>query len=164
MNKGLDKAIQLVLKHEGGYVNHPEDPGGETKYGISKRAYPDVDIANLTEYDARCIYKKDYWDKVKGDELPAALALVVFDTAVNMGIRRAVKFLQETVNAQPIDGIIGPITISNACKAFDHPEFIIDSYLNKRIKKYQSLSTFKTFGKGWIRRVEDIREHAKELV
>ena len=162
MNKGFYSAVRLVFKHEGGYVNHPEDPGGETKYGISKRAYPDVDIANLTKYEAERIYKEDYWDKVMGDQLPAAIALVVFDTAVNMGIRRAVKFLQETVNAK-VDGIIGPKTVANACKAFDHPEFVIDSYLNKRMKRYRALSTFKTFGKGWTRRVEDVREHAKEL-
>ena len=82
----FETVVHMVLEHEGGYVNHPSDPGGETKYGISKRAYPDVDIAELTKDDAANLYKRDYWDRIKGDELPVGVACVVMDYAVNSGI------------------------------------------------------------------------------
>ena len=165
MTEGFEKAVDLILKHEGGYVNHPEDPGGETNFGIAKRSYPDLDIAKLSKHDAKQIYKEDYWDRVKGDELPPAIALMVFDTAVNMGISRASKFLQEVVNAKPIDGIIGSKTVANTKNAFKNaPEFVLTSYANKRLDHYKKLSTFETFGKGWTRRVEETLESAKELV
>ena len=73
----FETVVHMVLEHEGGYVNHPSDPGGETKYGISKRAYPDVDIAELTKDDAADLYKRDYWDRIKGDDLPAGVACAV---------------------------------------------------------------------------------------
>ena len=79
----FSKVIKMVLEHEGGYVNHPSDPGGETKYGISKRAYPEVNIAELTEEDAEELYFNDYWSRIKGEELPAGVACVVMDYAVN---------------------------------------------------------------------------------
>lgn len=165
MTEGFEKAVELILKHEGGYVNHPDDPGGETNFGIAKRSYPDVDIAKLTENDAKRIYKEDYWDKVRGDQMPAGIALMVFDTAVNMGISRAGKFLQEVVNANPIDGIIGSGTLSNVDNAWkNNSEFVLTSYANKRLDYYKKLSTFDTFGKGWTRRVEETLEAAKELV
>ena len=89
-----DEAVYLVLKHEGGYVNNPNDTGGETNFGISKRAYPDLNIAELSVETAQEIYKRDFWDKVKGDKLPEGLDLMVFDFAVNAGVSRASKVLQ----------------------------------------------------------------------
>ena len=103
----FDKAIERVLINEGGYVNDPNDAGGETKYGISKRAYPGVDIKNLTTDEAKAIYKKDYWDKIKGDNINSdEIAYEIFDTAVNMGVRTSSKIAQMVVGAYP-DGFIG---------------------------------------------------------
>jgi hypothetical protein len=85
-------SMKFVFKWEGGYVNDPDDPGGETKYGISKRAYPDIDIKNLTKAQAKSIYHQDYWIPAGCDKLPWPLCLVVFDTAVNMGLKRVEQF------------------------------------------------------------------------
>ena len=87
----FNQIIDKVLKHEGGYVNDPNDPGGETNYGISKRAYPNVDIKNLTIDGAKEIYKKDYWDKTKVESVPERLRYIYFDMCVNMGMRRLLK-------------------------------------------------------------------------
>mgnify|MGYP003324626886 FL=1 len=111
----FDEIIEVVLHHEGGYVNDPKDPGGETNFGISKRAYPDVDIKNLTKDGAKDIYKKDYWEKNRCDELPEDLRHVYFDMCVNMGRGRATKIMQETANAKganlKVDGGMGPKTV-----------------------------------------------------
>ena len=110
-------AIPRLLKREGGYVNNPKDYGGETKYGISKRSYPELDIANLTEADAIAIYKRDYWDKMRLDEIKEqVIADELFDTGVNAGWSRAVKFLQEGLNLLTgstlvVDGLMGAITL-----------------------------------------------------
>ena len=93
MDENFLKAMEFVFSWEGGYVDDPADPGGRTRWGISQRAYPDLDIANLTKDQARAIYKKDYWDKVGGDTLPAPLALVAFNAAVNCGVGRAKRWL-----------------------------------------------------------------------
>lgn len=153
-----DKAVTLILRHEGGYVNHPNDPGGETNMGISKRAYPDLDIKNLTVDHVKQIYKTDYWDKVKGDELPPAVALVCFDVAVLSGPRKAAKMLQKAVGANP-DGIIGNITL--ACVEDEDPNDIIDNMSEQRIAFYKGLKHWDTFGRGWSRRVNETKEEAK---
>lgn len=160
----FEKAVKIILKHEGGYINHPSDPGGETNFGISKRAYPDVDIANLTEEEAAEIYKRDYWDRVKGDELPYPIALCVFDTAVNSGVSRASRWLQETCNAYP-DGIVGPNTIRNVLNAWEASHsYVLTSYMRKRLEFLQRLSTWDTFGRGWGRRVDETLQAAiKEI-
>ena len=92
--KNFNEIIEQVLEHEGGYVNDPKDLGGETKYGITKRFYPDIDIKNLTIEQAKDIYKKDYWDRNKVESLPQNLWHIYFDMCVNMGKRTAVKVLQ----------------------------------------------------------------------
>lgn len=106
----FDQAIEFVFKHEGGYVNDPLDPGGETKFGISKRSWPHIDIKNLTYDQAAEIYRDNYWDEVGGDLLPYSIALAVFDFAVNSGVSTAVKCLQTQVGAVP-DGKFGPNTL-----------------------------------------------------
>jgi lysozyme family protein len=115
MKTTFDEIIDVVLEHEGGYVNDPKDPGGETKYGVSKRAYPDVNIKNLSEDGAKDIYRRDYWEKNRCTDLPDDLRHIYFDMCINMGASRAVKILQETANAKgadlKIDGGIGPKTI-----------------------------------------------------
>jgi len=97
MKEKFESALAFVLAAEGGYVNDPNDPGGETKYGISKKAYPLLDITNLTREQAVDIYRRDYWNKVKGDELPAGVDIAAFDTAVNMGAGTALGIKADNV-------------------------------------------------------------------
>lgn len=144
------RAFELVIGHEGGYANDPEDPGGETKFGISKRAYPSEDIAALTLERAREIYRADYWLKVRADELPWALALPLFDFAVNSGTYTAIKAMQRALGVKD-DGTIGPKTLA-AAKATDHLTAIVNMQA-ERIVLLAKLPTFGRFGLGWSRRV-----------
>ena len=116
----FQEEIEKTLDHEGGYVNDPLDAGGETKFGISKRAYPDLNIYDLTREDAIAIYYKDYWLRYKCDQVPDQVQGILFDMAVNHGGRRAVKILQQSANAKlkkkiAVDGMIGKNTIK-ACQ------------------------------------------------
>ena len=145
----FDDAVEIVLTHEGGYVDHPNDPGGETKFGISKRSYPAVDIKNLTRAQAKAIYKRDFWDKVRGDDFPIGVGLCIFDFAVNAGVDRAVRILQMTVGTVQ-DGKLGNLTIGKANTL--HRNDLIERFTANRILYYTSLRTFKSFGRGWTRR------------
>ena len=148
----FDQAFDKLIGHEGGYVWNEKDPGGETKYGISKRAYSNVDIKNLTLDQAKQIYKRDYWDKCHGDNLPDNVRFDVFDVAVNSGITTAVKLLQRAVGTKD-DGIWGSKTAA-AVNAMDQQ--ILDKRFNGyRLRFYTSLKTFEHFGKGWVNRVAD---------
>lgn len=145
--------IDQLLKEEGGYVNHPQDPGGETKYGISKRSYPNLDIKNLTIDQAKSIYKSDYWDKIKGDFIPASIAFIIFDSAVNQGIKRASKFLQTALNVAA-DGVIGSKTIEAANKS--NQKEIVLKIAELRKNHYISLNQ-PVFINGWLARLERIK-------
>jgi lysozyme family protein len=125
----FEKSVEFVLKHEGGYVNDPDDPGGETKYGISKRAYPNLNIKNLKIEHAKEIYKKDYWDKIK-DHCIESFMPIVFDTAVNCGPSRALKFYKE------------------AATAYEYATIRISFYLELCRKN----KTMKKFLYGWVKR------------
>ena len=146
--------IEVVLHHEGGYVNDPKDPGGETNFGIAKRSHPDVDIKNLTKDEAKEIYKEQYWDKNKVESLPEDLRHIYFDMCVNQGKSRGVKILQRAANAKGadlvVDGGLGPKTIA----ALDGVE--LDRVRAYRIKYYADLVTRKPdlekFYFGWFRR------------
>ena len=156
----FQESIKVILKHEGGYVNDPVDPGGETNMGISKRAYPDLDIKGLTKEKAEEIYYKDYWLKSKAPQVPDELRLIYFDMVVNMGKSRAVKILQTAVNAKgvktDIDGGIGPQTINNSLKSGLEPARL-RSY---RVKYYADLVNRKTslekYWYGWYRRATQV--------
>ena len=125
----FDKAFELLIGHEGGFTQNPKDAGNwtsgkvgvgvnkGTKYGIASNSYPDLDIKNLTLDHAKLIYKRDYWNKIKGDELPIGLAFHVFDMAVNSGVSRGIKLLQKTIGTTE-DGIIGAKTLA-AVKSMD---------------------------------------------
>ena len=156
--KNFNEIIEKVLEHEGGYVNDPKDLGGETKYGITKRFYPDVDIKNLTIEQATEIYKKDYWDKNKVESLPQNLWHIYFDMCVNMGKRTAVKVLQRAaVNKGrdiEVDGGLGPMTIG-ALKGVE-----LDRVRAFRVKYYVDLITARPeqekFYLGWFRRATEV--------
>lgn len=158
--KSFTDAVNIILDHEGGYVFDKRDPGGETKYGISKRAYPNIDIKGLTKQEAAEIYRKDYWNKIRGDKLPYNVALVVFDFAVNSGVSKASKVLQAVINAK-IDGVIGDETVSLVEKLSS--QFIVEGVTASRIMYLSELPTFGVYGKGWIRRcIETMGSSLKE--
>ena len=146
-----DDAFDKVIGHEGGYVNDQNDPGGETKYGISKRSYPDEDIAGMTLTRAKEIYKRDYWDKCKCGELPHPLDFVTFDAAVNSGCGRAAKWLQQAIPGVTVDGIIGKQTLTTA-KVFDGYALAARASAH-RLHWMAGLPTWEHFGKGWARRI-----------
>ena len=148
----FDKAILAVLKHEGGYVNNPNDPGGETRYGICKRSYPKVDIKNLTQAEAIEIYRRDFWNP-QYERMPYEIAAKVFDIAVNMGQRQAHKLLQRAVNVVD-DGIIGGKTIA-AVMAMSIGD-LLDNITIEQIKYYKAVvynrPTSSVFMAGWLKR------------
>ena len=162
----FSSVIEMVLHHECGYVNHPSDPGGETRYGISKRAYPEIDIANLTEEDAEEIYFKEYWSKIKGEDLPSGVACAVMDYGVNSGVSRASKALQRACGIEKGDGIIGPHSLAAvwATVKNEGEKYVIDEVTNLRREFIRSLSTYETFGKGWERRITETHEKAVGLI
>jgi len=144
----FNKAVEFVLKHEGGYSNDPHDAGGETNYGISKRAYPNVDIKNLTRDQAIEIYKRDYWDKLP-NTLPAAVHCVLFDCAVNAGIGRALRILQAAIKVGQ-DGKWGGLSQS-ALNKYDVNDLLL-KFVTERVMFYSTLTTFGRYGKGWVSR------------
>lgn len=146
----FDEAFKIILRHEGGDSDHPQDPGGVTRFGISKKAYPHLDIKNLTELDAKDIYRKDYWDACRCNELPSKVRLMVFDGAVNQGVAATVGLLQAAVGAT-VDGKIGEETIK---KSWGYPdELIVEKLAVLRALRYFDNSKFRVFGKGWISRL-----------
>jgi len=158
MLTNFDEIIEVVLHHEGGYVNDPKDPGGETNFGVAKRSHPDVDIKNLTKDGAKEIYKEVYWDKNKVESLSEDLRHIYFDMCVNQGRGRAVKILQQSANAKgaglKVDGGMGPKTIA----AMDGVE--LDRVRAYRVKYYADLVTRKPdlekFYFGWFRRALEV--------
>lgn len=168
MRENFEPALAALLKHEGGYVNHPKDPGGMTNLGVTKRVWEayigkevtEDDMRNLTPYVVAPLYKTRYWDAVKGDELPAGVDMCVFDCAVNSGAGRAVRLLQKTVGVKD-DGMIGPATL-NAVKS-KAVQDVIEGFTDHRQKFLESLPTFGDFGKGWTRRVVEVEDQSKRL-
>lgn len=145
---------------EGGYVNDPVDPGGETKYGISKRSYPHLDIKALTWKQAADIYRRDYWDAVSGDDLPSGLDLVAFDAAVNSGVSRGAKWLQRALGVKQ-DGRIGPQTIKAALECDDVE--VIMAACEYRLSFMQSLKTWYRYKNGWTARVNGVMDAAIDM-
>ena len=145
-------AMPMLLEFEGGCVNDPRDPGGETKYGISKRAYPKEDIKDMTLERAYEIYRRDYWEPILADQLPPRLRFPLFDTAVNCGVKQAVKLLQKTVGTTQ-DGVLGPKTLQ-AVWGMEQNK-LAANFLGNRLQFLTSLNTFNTFGRGWAKRVAD---------
>ena len=156
----FDEIIELTLEHEGGYVNDPNDLGGETNFGIAKRFYPDVDIKNLTKEGAKEIYRTDYWNKNKVDNVSDDLKHIFFDMCVNQGKSRAVKILQKATNAKgaklTIDGGLGPATLG-AIEKYKPELARVRSY---RVLHYANLVFKKPeqerFWFGWFRRALEV--------
>lgn len=149
----FDEAIDIILKFEGGYVNDPNDPGGETNFGISKRAFPEYDIRALTEGAAKQIYKIFYWDRMQCSRLPAYMRLMVFDCAVNQGTFYATKMLQEAVRTD-VDGSIGSLTI-NASATVDRL-YAISYMALRRHLSYSRSKHWDSYGSGWSKRLLEV--------
>lgn len=168
MKENWDEALKHILKYEGGYVHHKDDPGGMTNLGVTKRVWEEwtgkpateADMRSLTSAMVSPLYKKRYWDAVRGDDLPSGVDLCVFDCAVNAGVGRASKFLQQAVGVNA-DGQIGPMTI--AAVTAKPADEVIDAFCNLREAHYKSLSTFATFGKGWMNRLGAVEAESKHM-
>ena len=158
-----------MLKSESGYVHHPSDPGGRTNLGVTQatwenwvgRESDEAEMRGLTPEKVEPMYKKKFWDAVRGDELPVGLDYLMFDFAVNAGAGRAIKTLQTAVGVTP-DGGFGPMTMA-AVQAVD-PVELIERFSQAKEDFYRSLTTFSTFGKGWLNRVADVKQHATSMV
>lgn len=168
MNSNFEASLAHVLQSEGGFVNNPSDPGGMTNLGCTKAVWEEfvghlvseADMRGLTPADVAPLYKRKYWDKISGDDLPAGLDYAVFDAAINSGPGRAAKWLQEAVGVVA-DGAIGKGTLA-AVAAFDVQE-LIKAYNDKRLGFLQGLPTFGTFGKGWTNRVASVQAVSSSL-
>jgi len=168
MNANWDACFELLIKHEGGYVNHPSDPGGRTNLGITQQVWEnwvdrpvtEEEMKALTKDMVKPLYKNLYWDRVKGDKLPFGVDYCVFDAAVNSGVSRAAKWLQTTV-AAVADGAIGEQTLKLVL--LTNPQMLIDKYSANRLAFLQGLATWPTFGKGWGRRVDEVRATALKM-
>ena len=165
MKENFDKCFELVLEHEGKYVNDPRDPGGRTNLGVTQRAWEgyvgrpvnEEFMRALTPFIVKPFYKAMYWDKIKGDQLPNGVDYAAFDLAVNSGTGRAVRYLQQIAGTFP-DGVIGPKSLE-AIKACD-PEQMVQALCDMRLDFLKRLPTFDTFGKGWSRRVAEVKDKA----
>jgi len=169
MKSNWQKSFELMLKSEGGYVNNPLDPGGRTNLGVTQgtweswvgRPSDKAEMRSLTPEKVEPLYKKKYFDAVRGDELPVGLDYLVFDFAVNAGPGRAIKVMQSAVGVTP-DGKFGPMTMA-AVQAVD-PVDLIERFSQAKEDFYRSLTTFATFGKGWLNRVVDVKVKASAML
>lgn len=168
MQDNWDKSFEMVLVHEGGYVNDPRDPGGRTNLGVTQRAWEaylnrsvtETEMRSLTPAAVKPFYKAMYWDKIKGDQLPAGVDYAAYDLAVNSGTGRAAKYLQDIAGVVA-DGVIGPKSLE-AIKACD-PEQMVSAICDMRLDFLKRLPTFQTFGKGWSRRVAEVKDKASDM-
>jgi len=167
-----DASIAEVLASEGAYVNHPRDPGGPTNMGVTLAVFRvwrgdyrlgPQDLRNISEHDARSLYRDLYWNACHCDELPHGVDHQVFDMAVNAGVRRSSLQLQDVVGADP-DGVIGPRTLARVALFPDKVPMIIDGLEREHEAHYRSLRTFNTFGKGWLARLARRTALARELL
>lgn len=146
----FDQAFEKLIGHEGGYVDHPADPGGATKYGISRRSYPAEDIPNLTLERAKAIYLRDYWQKSGCDYVPESMRFDLFDMAVNSGVGKAIRTMQDAVGAKA-DGVVGPNTLMLLDAA--DPARLRARFNGLRLSFMADLPTWPRFGRGWAKRV-----------
>jgi len=169
MQENFDKCLDMLLHHEGGFVNHPRDPGGMTNHGVTRMVYEkwvgrqmsEQDMRDLTPADVAPIYKNEYWKRCKCDDLPSGVDWCVFDWAVNSGVGRSAKALQGIIGATQ-DGGIGPMTLKLIAE--HEPRELIEKMHDKRQGFYGGLKTFDSFGKGWTRRNKETKESALELL
>lgn len=170
MKENWRASLDYVLAHEGGYVNDPRDSGGMTNLGVTRKAWEawvghpvdEAEIRGLTPTGVAPFYWDEYWGACKCDELPSGLDYAVFDFAVNAGVSRASKTLQSALGVD-VDGIIGKNTIAAAATKHD-PSELIERFSAEKEKFYRSLSNFRIYGRGWLRRVSEVKKTADTMV
>jgi lysozyme family protein len=169
MQSNFTKALALVLRHEGGYSNHPQDPGGATMRGVTQRVYdayrrrtkkPTQPVRSIDDKELQDIYKKQYWDAVAADSLPSGLDYAMFDYAVNSGPTRATKDLQRVLGER-VDGHVGQILLDAVKEA--NPADLIEGLCSRRLAFLKRLRTWSVFSKGWSRRVNDVLAISKGM-
>jgi len=168
MNTNFELCLSHLLQHEGGYVNHPSDPGGRTNLGVTQAVWEDWSDRKVTEEEMRGLtpakvsplYKDMYWDRIKGDKLPNGIDYCAFDAAVNSGVFRSAKWLQTSVGAAA-DGIIGENTLKLVLMV--DPKTSVNRYCELRLDFLKGLSGWSTFGKGWERRVREVQKTATDM-
>ncbi len=168
MRQNFTEALDHVLENEGGYVDHPRDPGGATNMGITqatlsrwrKRVVSKSDVKTLSRREAGEIYRANFWNAVRADELPAGIDYCVFDAAVHSGPQRAIRWLQTELRVR-VDGLIGPLTLK-AAHASDRTA-LIRAFCRRRLRFMQGLRTWATFGRGWSRRMTTVQTSALAL-
>lgn len=157
-------ALARVLVHEGGYVNDPRDPGGATNRGVTQRTYdgyrkrkalPARPVRQITSDEVGEIYRRSYWNAVRGDELPEGVDYVLFDGAVNSGPLQSIKWLQRALGVK-VDGLMSEATVA-AAEAFPDHDALIAAILDRRMAFLRALKPWRAFGKGWTRRVDEVR-------
>lgn len=169
MHANFAAALAATLKHEGGWADHPKDPGGATMKGVTLATFrrlvkPDAtkdDLRKITNAQLEAVYRKGFWSQVMADQLPAGVDFAVFDYAVNSGPGRAVKALQTIVGAK-VDGIVGPETLK-AVNAYGDVARLINALCDQRQAFVERLKTWPTFGKGWTSRIKGVRKLALEM-
>ena len=169
MKENFERALAAVLKSEGGFVNNPKDPGGMTNLGVTIKTWESFVGRNVTEKEMRNLtpemvgkmYQQKYWNAVKADDLPEGVDYLAFDFAVNAGPGRAAKLLQQAVGVTA-DGAIGPATLKAV--AAMQPADLIEKYSAAKETFYRSLPTFETFGKGWLRRVAEVKTISEGMI
>lgn len=176
MRVNFDTSLWQVLRHEGGYSNHPDDPGGATQNGVTQRVYNSFrrlrgqtprDVKKILKSEINEIYKENYWDQVSGDYLPIGLDFVVFDFAVNSGPNQAIKYLQRAINkvekrTLKVDGHMGPATLDAATSLSDLAG-VVRYLCDARLGFMQRLKNWKSFAKGWTTRVKDVKAKGLQM-
>lgn len=165
----FDEALKRVLVHEGGYVNHPADPGGATNRGVTQRVYDGYrdrlgrkrqSVRSITVAEVADIYKRQYWDAIRADDLPSGVDYCTFDAAVHSGSSQSAKWLQRAVGVTA-DGQVGEATLEATRKA--NAASVINSSCDRRLSMLRGLKTWGTFGKGWSSRVADVRKVSLDM-
>ncbi len=169
MKSNFDLCLQKVLQHEGGWADHPNDPGGATMRGVTIGTFAQFkgrkvtkdELRNISDADLHTIYRRKYWDVIRGDDLPLGIDYATFDAAVNSGPSRGARWLQQSLAVEP-DGKVGPITVEAAAAA--NPRDVIERSTAARLSFLRMLKTWPTFGRGWQRRVDDVRDDAIQMI
>ena len=168
MNRNWDKCFDLVIVNEGGFVDNKLDPGGATNWGCTQAVWERYigyqvtvdDMKALTKEDVKPLYKRNYWDAIHGDAIPSGLDYCLFDAAINSGVSRSSKWIQEIVGVFA-DGAIGNNTVAAIAQL--NPVTAINEFCDKRQAFLESLKTFPVFGKGWTKRVQEVRIRSLEM-
>lgn len=159
----FNQALELIFKLEGHdkLTNDPQDLGGLTKWGISQKAFPHLDIKNLTKKQAIYIYRKHYWEAIRADKFHLSISLCLFDCAVNQGVLTAIRLAQKVMRVKQ-DGKIGPVTISKLERA--NPRIFTENYLAERALRYSKTRSFSRFGRGWLKRLFIICNNSSKII